>query len=74
MILVDYHKDGLYGAWIVDDNVPDEHHAIVTTPPSVIRDTPEDAVKWAEKMAESGEMVNVSDIVHGMIFGIPDVV
>lgn len=69
MILVDYHKDGMYGCWIVDDSIPDEHNAIVGTSPSVIRNTPEDAVKWAEKMAESDELVNISDAVHEMIFG-----
>lgn len=73
MILVDYHKDGMYGCWIVDDSIPDEHNAIVNTSPSVVRSSPESAVQWAEKMSEFGEMVNVSDIVHGMIFGIPDI-
>lgn len=70
MIVVDYHKDGMYGAWIVDDNIGDSDipKVIGSLMPSNVKGSLSEIVAWAEKMSESDEVVMPSEVCHCLMF------
>lgn len=70
MIVVDYHKDGMYGAWIVDDNIPDDRigRYIGAVSPSQVKGSLPEIVKWAEGAVVGDESVTPSEICHCLMF------
>lgn len=70
MIVVDYHKDGMYGAWIVDDTIPDVEigRVIGIVRPSQVKGSLPEIVKWAESALVGDESVTPSEICHCLMF------
>ena len=66
MILVDYYRDGEYGAWVVDDD--SDGNTIDAVVPSVVRSDLSQAIKWAENVRGSDESVMLSEICHALAF------